>query len=106
MAIVKSYYFILFFIDKEGSKIEKENLLYTLHDLVEKVKNPLAEFDKNILDKHKDKKMIDGVLLLLMVVNSSEYYAAMQYFSKTEAKVLNSENEIYYVGKWVKFQQH
>ena len=49
---MKSYYFILFFIDKEGNKIAKENLLYTLHDLVEKVKNPLAEFDKNILDEH------------------------------------------------------
>ena len=95
-------FYFLFFIDKEGSKIAKENLLYTLHDLVEKVKNPLAEFDKNILDKHKDKEMIDGVLLLLMVVNSSEYYAAMHYFSKNEAKVLNSGDEIYYVGKWGK----
>ena len=96
---MKNYYF---FIDKEGNKVAKENLRYTLDDLVEEVKNPLAKFDKNILDEQKDKKMIDGALLLLMVVNSSEYYAAMHYFSKNEAKVLKSKHNTYYVGKWGK----
>ena len=76
-------------------------MLYTVDDLTKKVKDSLDKFDKNILNEQRDKKAIDNVLLLLMVVNPSEFLAAMFYFSKNEAMVLNSRgNNIYYIGKW------
>ena len=76
-------------------------MLYTVQDLAKEVKDSLDKFDKNILNEQTDNKIIDGVLLLLMVVNSSEFLAAMYYFSKNEeAMVLNSGDNIYYVGKW------
>ena len=81
-------------------KIPKENLRYTTDDLQNGVKDVLRKFNNDVLIEHKDKKIIDSVLLLLMVVNSSEFLAAMNYFSKSEAKVLNSEGNNYYVGKW------
>ena len=75
-------------------------MLYTEDDLKKEVKDSLDKFDKNILNEQRDKKIIDDVLLLLMVVNRSEFLAAMYYFSKNEAMVLNTEGNIYYVGKW------
>ena len=75
-------------------------MLYTVQDLAKEVKDSLDKFDKNILNEQTDSKIIDGVLLLLMVVNSSEFLAAMYYFSKNEARVLHSGDNIYYVGQW------
>ena len=73
---------------------------YTEDDLKKGVEDSLHKFKKNVLNEQRDKKTIDDVLLLLMVVNFSEFYAAMYYFSKNEAMVLNSGGNIYYVGKW------
>ena len=75
---------------------------YTLGDLILQTKDKLEGFDNNTLDKHSNKAIINGVRLLLMVVNSSEFYAAMNYFSRSEAKKLESDGDIYYVGKWGK----
>ena len=74
----------------------------TLDDLTQQTKDKLEEFDNNTLDIDSDKKIIDGVSLLLMVVNSSEFYAAMNYFSRNKATTLISKGDIYYVGKWGK----
>ena len=82
------------------NKIPKENLKYTTDDLQKGVKDLLLKFDNDVLDEHNDKKIIDSVLLLLMVVNSSEFLAAMNSFSKSDAKILNSEGNNYYIGKW------
>ena len=95
---MNSYNFYIFIQTEEN--IPKENLLYKFQDLAEEVKDSLEKFNKNILNEQTDNKIIDGVLLLLMVVNPSEFYAAMYYFSKNEAKVLDSGGNIYYVGKW------
>ena len=73
--------------------------MYTLDDLILQTKDKLEEFDNDILDIHSGKKIIDGVRLLLMVVNPSEFYAAMNYFSKNKARKLESNGDIYYVGK-------
>ena len=81
-------------------KIPKVNLKYTTDDLQKGLKDVLPKFNNDVLIEHKDKKIIDGVLLLLMVVNSSEFLAAMNYFSKSEAKILNSDGNNYYVGRW------
>ena len=74
--------------------------MYTVDDLKKEVKDSLDKFDKNILNEQRDKKIINDVLLLLMVVNPSEFLAAIYYFSKHEAKLLHSGGNIYYVGKW------
>ena len=75
--------------------------MYVLDDLILQTKDLLEKFDKNILDEHRDKTVINGVRLLLMVVNSSEFYAAMNYFSKNKARKLDSvSGNIYYVGEW------
>ena len=74
--------------------------MYVLDDLIRQTKNLLKEFDNNILDKQRDKLVINGVRLLLMVVNSSEFYAAMNYFSINKARRLDSDGDIYYVGEW------
>ena len=76
--------------------------MYTLNDLILQTKDKLKQFDHDILDIDSGKKIIDGVRLLLMVVNSSEFYAAMTYFSKNKARKLDSNGDIYYVGKWDK----
>ena len=87
-------------LDKKKKKIPKENLKYTTDDLKEEVKDALPKFDNNILYEHRDQKIIEGVLLLLMVVNPNEFLATMNYFSKSEAQILNSGGNNYYVGKW------
>ena len=74
--------------------------MYVLDDLIQQTKYLLKEFDNNILDKQRDKFVINGVRLLLMVVNPSEFYAAMNYFSKNKARRLDSDGDIYYVGEW------
>ena len=79
-----------------------DDLMHTLDDLIQQTKCMLEEFDNDILDIHSGKKIIDGVRLLLMVVNPSEFYAAMNYFSKNKARRLESNGDIYYVGKWGK----
>ena len=87
-------------LDEKKKEIPKENLKYTIDDLKKEVKDVLPKFDNNILYEHRDQKIIEGVLLLLMVVNSNEFLATMNYFSKSEAKILNSGGNNYYVGKW------
>ena len=57
----------------------------------------LQRFDTDVLT---NKKVIDGVLLLLMVMNLKEFYAAMYYFSTNETKKLPYDDNIYYIGKW------
>ena len=76
--------------------------MYTLDDLTQQTKDKLEEFDNDMLDIDSDKEIIDGVRLLLMVVNPSEFYAAMNYFSKNKAQKLISKGDIYYVGRWGK----
>ena len=68
-------------------------------ELRDKAKGPLQKFD-NLLYEHTDENIIDSVLLLIMVVNSSEFYASMCYFGENEGKTLYSSGNIYYVGKW------
>ena len=67
-------------------------------------RNNIDEIDKSVLNNDEDKDIINGVKLLIMVVNSSEYYAAMHYFSKSKVSKLtnNTDGTIYYVGKWDK----
>ena len=85
----------------KGNEIREEELKYTLDDLIQMTRNKIDEIDKNILDSDKAKDIINGVKLLIMVVNSSEYYAAMYYFSKDKVhKLINADNTIYCVGKW------
>ena len=75
---------------------------YTIDNLnSEKIEASIHRFNNNTLDKN-DKESIDNVVLLLMVVNESEFLAAMHYFSKNEGKGLHYENNFYYVGKWGK----
>ena len=81
-------------------QVPKNELLYTLNDLTHLVKSKINKIENNVMDRDQDKHMINGVQLLLMVVNPSEYYAAMFYFSKKEAKILNNDGTIYYIGKW------
>jgi len=87
---------------KNEKEIPKENLRYTIDDLKREVEDPLRKFDNNVLDEQRDKHIIDGVQFLFMVVNPSEFLAAMYYFSKSEAKILHSGGSNYYVGKWGK----
>ena len=68
---------------------------YTLENLQEMIVDSLQRFDTDVLT---DKKVIDGVFLLLMVVNLSEFYAAMCYFNTNKTKEYN--DNIYYIGKW------
>ena len=74
-------------------------MLYKKDDLTTKAKDLVETFHKNVAC---DQKIIDGVVLLLMVVNDNEYTAAMCYFNKEEAMLLESEGRLYYVGKWGK----
>ena len=67
----------------------------------EEIKASILRFNNNTLNKN-DKESIDNVVLLLMVVNQSEFLAAMYYFSRSEAKGLHYKNNFYYVGKWGK----
>jgi len=92
----------VFTLGKNESKIPKENLRYTIGDLEKKVEDSLRGFNNNALDINRDKGIIDGVQFLFMVVNRSEFLAAMFYFSKSEARILKSGDNIYYVGKWGK----
>ena len=68
-------------------------------ELTDKAKGPLQKFD-NQLYEHTNENIIDSVLLLIMVVNSSEFFASMCYFGENEGKTLYSNGNIYYVGKW------
>lgn len=78
----------------------KDMLKYTLDDLKKEAKD-FIHISKNTVLKSSD-TAIHRVLLLLMVVNDSEFFAAMNYFSKSEeAKTLNFKNHLYYIGKWV-----
>ena len=80
----------------------KETLKYTLDGLIDSTKNKMSEIE-SVMDYGTHKELIKGVKLLIMVVNSSEYYAAMHYFLKSEVKKLTNEDNIpYYVGKWGK----
>ena len=88
---------VLYCLGKMRKETPKVNLKYTLDDLQEEIKDCLRKFDNNVL---KDKKIIDSVVLLLMVVNDSEFFAVMNYFSKSEAKIFHSDGNNYYVGKW------
>ena len=72
----------VFTLGKNESKIPKENLRYTIGDLEKKVEDSLRGFNNNALDINRDKGIIDGVQFLFMVVNRSEFLAAMFYFSK------------------------
>ena len=55
------------------------------------------------MDYNKHKELIGGVKILIMVVESNEYNAAMHYFVKGEVKGLTVEDgTTYYVGKWGK----
>ena len=78
-------------------KVPVRNLKYTIEDLQDIVKDSLQTFSNDVL---KDEKVIDSVLLLLMVVNSREFLAAMYYFNKNKAKVFSCSNNLYYIGKW------
>ena len=75
--------------------------MYTLDDLIDKTKSKIHEIEESVvLDADKAKHIIDRVQLLLMVVNSSEYYAAMYYFCRSEVRKLNYNGTFYYIGKW------
>ena len=72
-----------------------------MDDLIEQTKSKIHEIEQtDTLDNDKDKDIIDSVLLLLMVVNPSEYYAAMNNFCKKKVRRLNYNGTTYYVGKW------
>ena len=88
----------------KGNEIQKEGLRYTLDDLIQLTRNKIDEIDKSVLDSDKAKEIINGVKLLIMVVNSSEFYASMYYFSKSKVSKVtnNTDGTIYYVGKWHK----
>ena len=70
---------------------------YTFENLQEMFEDSLQRFDTDVLT---DEKVIDGVPLLLMVMNPNEFYAAMYYFSTNETKKLPYKGNIYYIGKW------
>ena len=93
------YPLCIYLTDLKETKIDKKELLYTLDDLIQLTGSKIKKIEKDVFDINKDKDMIDGVHLLLMVVNSSEYYAAMHYFSKN-AKIFNKDDTTYYIGKW------
>ena len=96
--------YVKFCAGLRGNEIQTDGLKYTLDDLIHLTKNKIDEIGYSVLDIDKDKDTINGVKLLLMVVNSSEYYAAMYYFSKfTVRKIVNDDGTIYYIGKWDKF---
>ena len=71
---------------------------YTGSDLQKEAKDLIKKFHENVAS---DQKIIDDVVLLLMVVNDHEYFAAMCRFSEKEPMLLlKSEDKLYYVGKW------
>ena len=75
---------------------------YTIDNLNnEEIKASIHRLNNNTLSQN-DKESIDNVVLLLMVINQSEFLAAMHYFSRNEAKGLHYKNNFYYVGKWGK----
>ena len=71
---------------------------YTLDDLLQLTEKEIKDIEQNVLDKDK----IDKVELLLMVVNSSEYHAAMHYLSKSKVEIISENGHPYYIGKWGK----
>ena len=79
--------------------IPKESLKYEMQDLIEMARGPLQKFE-NPLNEHTDKNIIESILLLIMVVNSSEFLASMCYFGENEGKTLYSGGNNYFVGKW------
>ena len=82
-----------------SNNITGSDLKYTLKELYDQVKKKLEDINQNIVDKDM---INNSVELLLMVVNSSEYYAAMYYFSKSEAGTISEDGYQFYVGKWGK----
>ena len=75
---------------------------YTLDKLIDLTKERIKIIEEDVLDKDKDKDIIDGVQLLIMVVNSNEYYAAMHYFSESKAGIISVDGKQYFIGKWGK----
>ena len=80
------------------NNVTGSDLKYTLNGLHHQVKKKIKDINQSIVDKD----MINSVELLLMVVNSSEYYAAMHYFSKNEVGKISKDGYQFYVGKWGK----
>ena len=84
------------------TEIGKGTMTYTLDSLRNLTKSKIAEID--VLREGEDKEFINGIKLLIMVVDSSEYYAAMYHFMESKVKKLMDNNlKSYYVGKWGKY---
>ena len=84
------------------TEIGKGTMIYTLDSLRNLTKSKIAKID--VLREGEDKEIINGIKLLIMVVDSSEYYAAMYHFMESKVKKLVDKNlKSYYVGKWGKF---
>ena len=81
--------------------IHKETLKFTLDDLINLTKSNISEIKSDFMDYNEHKELINGVKLLIMVAESSEYYAAMYYFVRREVnKLTDKDGTAYYVGKW------
>ena len=90
-------YYLKFYTD-----IHKEALKYTLKGLTE---SKINIDEKDVLHRDKDKKLINDIRMLIMVVDTSEYCAAMRYFTKSTCKVkklMGRDGTCYYVGVWDK----